>query len=435
MGTFDQQGGLGEKFGQHPTENIPTGLAWEQMGPKIQAELVEKKRRRLLWWWLPSTVLVVMASAYFLLAAKDENIGSFRIPVAVVPARHASDGAVTQQSAQASDQDKQQSNKNRTINPVTSIPEAGIQRAVVGHNSQLADVSKQTLTPLEASHLPAMEPSFTRIPSGEQPDDSLVIWSVSPLIESLLLSPLPIPNTVDWVVKPTVPNAPSATWLLEIEAGRNFNLSAATPSPNIPNAEVTRLAGVSGGIRLGYAIQQTPYTIWTGVSVADFVQRERLDDALAVRLYQPGTVDTIFRNILTGAETFVFTDSVGGTRELRIQQHSTFRSLSIPLMVGRTWGQARWQLAAQTGVDLHLSYWEDSKYLSADYELQDAPSERSIGLAFRLEGQLLLPSSRFGRPFIRGAYRRFLHQPAGLAPGTAFRPQGASLTLGWQVCF
>lgn len=441
MATFDQKGGLGDKLGQHPAADIPAELGWEQMGPKIQAALAAKKRRRLLWWWFPSAVLALAAVAYFALAAEQEDIGSLPIPAATAHARPATDAAArpaAQSEAQSKPKPEPRIESKRSAGPQSPMATAKLRPLIAKRLPAPVIAEKLPSGTVEAIRAQGLAPQATlaeaTVPNADLQDHSQAAWQPLPLIEPLLAAPLPSPGTAEWAAaKPIDPARQPSVWMLELDAGRSFNLSPMGSSPDFPNTDVAALSGFSGGVRVGYALRNTPYAIWTGAMVEEFVQRERLSDAFAIRLYQPGTIDTIFRNTLTGAVSFAYTDSISGTREVRVQQHSSLRSLAVPLMVGRAWAQGGWQLAVQTGADLQLSYWKKGSYLSEGYQLRDAPSDRRLGLAFRLEGQVLLPPLRFGQPFVRGTYRRFLHQPVGLSPGTAFRPESVGFTVGWRV--
>lgn len=473
MASFDQKGALGDKFGQHPTEHIPAELKWEEMGPKIQAVLQEKRRRRPMWWWFPSALVVLVILVYFARSPRVEITGSFPLPlVAELPSYVADQDAanflLVGNEGQGQSQPDEEPLGNKPLGSSAAVS-SGLSPAAqrfpsaeaeepslpLGHSRQRLALAPKALLSSPAL-LPHTVPSRSTSPSSEQyhaeapsaaSGSSSLAGSeqrssrratvlASPFLASLLPSALPLSSGAERIkALPELPKTASIGWLVELEGGGNLQLRSAPVVGAIPALERSWLSGFTAGIRLGRKIQHTPYTIWTGVSVGSIVQKEQLFDVIPVRLYQPGTIDTIFRNTLTDEETIVYTDTVGGTRALRIQQHNSFRSWAIPLMIGRTWGQGRWQLAVQTGADLHLAAWGKGKYLSANYELLDTPEARSVGLAFRLETQILLPAGRLGRPFVRGAYRHFLYQTAGLTPDDTFRPQSGALTLGWQLRF
>ncbi|MEL6669935.1 MAG: hypothetical protein AAFP08_13250, partial [Bacteroidota bacterium] len=54
-------------------------------------------------------------------------------------------------------------------------------------------------------------------------------------------------------------------------------------------------------------------------------------------LYRPGTPDTLYRNLATGEERLVTTDSVNGFFETRFTGYSQLDLISLPLSVGRSW--------------------------------------------------------------------------------------------------
>ena len=82
MASFDQKGALNDVLGQHPSKNIPVALSWEQMGPRIQAELAaKKKRRRVFWWWLSFGVVSIMAFYCLLAVPQPPKIAHFPVVV------------------------------------------------------------------------------------------------------------------------------------------------------------------------------------------------------------------------------------------------------------------------------------------------------------------------------------------------------------------
>jgi hypothetical protein len=234
---------------------------------------------------------------------------------------------------------------------------------------------------------------------------------------------------------PEVPEMQAARhpWIVEAGMGLAFNLNPDVYGTKLPNTTIDPLTGLTACLRIGYELPQRPYTLWAGIEMEELVQREQLQEASTAQLYQPNTVDTIFRNTITGEAFTTTTDSVPGIRRVNVQQHSTFRSWSVPMLLGRTWSAAGWQLEGKAGVDFNLSSWHSGGYLTEGYTVVNASTRYQTGWAVRLEGQLLLPPVRFGRLFVRGGYRRSVTQPGGLVQGSLFRPEAVGLTMGWRV--
>ena len=269
--------------------------------------------------------------------------------------------------------------------------------------------------------------------SADKAQDKLVGLDLLNQIEAL--APGPVVSLDSTTPYPEVPEMQAARhpWIVEAGMGLAFNLNPNVYGTKLPNTTIDPLTGLAASLRIGYVLPQRPYTFWAGVEMEELVQRERLQEAFPIQLYHPNTVDTIFRNTITGEEFTSTTDSIPGIRRVNIQQHSTFRSWSMPILLGRTWSAAGWQLEGKAGVDFNLSSWHSGGYLVEGYELVDASTQYQAGWAVRLEGQVLLPPVRFGRLFVRGSYRRFMSQPEGLVQGSLFRPEAMSLTMGWRV--
>lgn len=79
-----------------------------------------------------------------------------------------------------------------------------------------------------------------------------------------------------------------------------------------------------------------------GLSSQRFVRRAELANTRSTTFYRPGTVDTIFRNVSTGAERIVTTDSVSGLRQTAFTGYGRVTLLTIPVSIG-------WQTPALGG--------------------------------------------------------------------------------------
>lgn len=106
------------------------------------------------------------------------------------------------------------------------------------------------------------------------------------------------------------------------------------------------------------------------------------------RIYQPGTVDTIFRNLTTGEETVSTTDTVGGTRIRRFLNHNVVRSVGGSVLLGyqQTFGNHRLSLAAGPRVDFLLG--REGKVVAGDLEITDFTDAAAFGRNVRWAGRL-----------------------------------------------
>ncbi|HKK79254.1 MAG TPA: hypothetical protein VJ933_06475 [Phaeodactylibacter sp.] len=433
METFDQQGGLNDKLGRHKAKDIPAGLSWEQMGPKIRAELQPKTRRRLLfWWWLPVGLSVILSTGYLSLFGDTTALGHFPVPGQLL----AKNPAVAETATEMPEEIPVA--KQTGTSPNTDYPKA--------KDGTMIPVASPKLTEIKA-----IEPSKSRAasipsaPSNDIKDRDSGVASTEKIRNNLsepeLLSQIEVlPPQAVISLDSTTPHlevqktqAVRHPWIVEAGMGVAFHLNPDVYGMKLPNTTIDPLSGLAASLRIGYALPQGPYTLWVGIDLEELVQRERLQEAFPIQLYQPNTVDTIFRNTITGETFSTTTDSIPGIRRVNIQQHSTFRSWSVPVLLGRTWSAGGWQLEGRAGIDLNLSSWQSGGYLTEGYELVKANTQYQAGWAVRLEGQLLLPPVRSGRLFIRGGYRRSLSHQQGLVPGSPFRSESIGMTMGWRV--
>lgn len=423
METFDQKGGLNDKLGRHKISEMPEGLSWEQMGPKIRAELKQKKRRRLLfWWWLPVGLSVVLTIAYFSLFGSRTELGHFP-----VPGLSAGQHSATAKTATEMLEEKPAA---RALKGTVPTPDA--HKAKGSTNVSLAPRPSPMADKTAAPTAPINDPKDSQAIISRKAQNNKA--GVAPLNQIGLLPPKTIgsidPNTPYPEVRKLQPA--SRPWIVEAGMGLAFNLNPDVYGTKLPNTAIDPLTGLAASLRIGYVFPQRPYTLWAGVEMGELVQRERLQEAFPIQLYQPNTVDTIFRNTITGETFTTTTDSIPGIRRVNIQQHSTFRSWSMPVLLGRAWPLAGWQLEGKAGADLNLSSWATGRYLGEGYTLANASNRFQMGWAVRLEGQLLSPKTRFGRIWLRAGYRREIAQQPGLTDEGTFRPQSLSLSLGWR---
>ncbi|TXB68833.1 hypothetical protein [Phaeodactylibacter luteus] len=431
MESFDQRGGLDGKLGRHQAKDIPAGLSWGQMGPGIRAGLKPKRRRRRFWWWLPVGLSVALAIVgYFSFFGERARLGYFPVPgqpVGTTP-------AIAKTATEMPEEIKGANKAGIAISPDGPKAKGGPNGLVASSNpaerkASVPSTSKAASTPTN----PLNELKESQAVSADKAQDKLVGLDLLNQIEAL--APGPVVSLDSTTPYPEVQKMQAVRdpWIVEAGIGLAFNLSPDIYSAKLPNTTIDPLSGLAASLRIGYALPQRPYTLWGGIEMEELVQRERLQEAFPIQLYQPNTVDTIFRNTITGEEFTSTTDSIPGIRQVNIQQHSTFRSWSIPVLIGRAWAAAGWQLEGKAGFDFNLSSWRSGGYLTEGYTVASASNRYQTGWALRLEGQLLLPPVRFGRLFLRGGYRRSLSQQEGLVQGSLFRPEAIGLTMGWRV--
>ena len=268
METFDQQGGLSAKLGWHKVKDIPTDLSWEQMGPNITAELESRNRRSLFWWWLPMGLSVLLAIAGFNYLSKVPNLGDFPIPGIA----ETTNSAVVERSGQgASDKASVQLDQEK---PKAKTGEIDSPEASKYTETKKAEVSlAATNTAIQKN-----ETIITQKHPTESTGKPLIKRTVLPeidMIEKLAPKPVKRLDRADVIEGPLKTLPPNHSWIVETGLGFTFNLNPDTYSGQLPNSIIDPLTGIALSLRLGYSLQNRPYTIWTGVDMEELVQRER----------------------------------------------------------------------------------------------------------------------------------------------------------------
>ena len=431
METFDQKGGLNDKLGRHKATEIPAGLSWEQMGPKIRAELKPQKRRWLVWWWLPIGLSVILGVAYLNSLMGTPDLSFFPIPG--LPAGQ-NTTAVVKVQVRSGDQIKEEERGNATGAFDQNAKQSSVVEPSVTAKQSALESPSQGKVAIAIKDIPSV---ITEGNAWVFSDTVVQNQEALGLLDEIVSM---VPGQVESQdtsgedrITLDLLSSNSSAWIIEAAAGVTYSLSPDSYSARLPNTVIDPLNGVTTRFRVGYRLKQGACTIWSGVEMEELVQRERLQEVLPIQVFQPNTVDTIFRNTITGEVFTTTTDSVPGIRSVNIQQHSTFRSWAVPVLIGKSWSAGGWQLEGKAGLDFNLSSWSSGGYLTDGYQLTEVRTEYRTGWAMRLEGQLLLPPVRLGRLFVSGGYRRFLNQPEGLIERSEFRPESLNLTVGWRL--
>lgn len=89
-----------------------------------------------------------------------------------------------------------------------------------------------------------------------------------------------------------------------------------------------RLSGYGWGLRVGPRWERL---VWSSETTFD----------RPVTLFRPGTVDTIFRNITTGEERIVTTDSIPGIRRTEFRGYGRLTTVSLTLGLEKRWSWGR----------------------------------------------------------------------------------------------
>ena len=274
METFDQRGGLNDKLGQHKAKDIPTGLSWEQMGPKIRAELQPKKRRRLLFWWLPVGLCIILAIGYFSLFGSTAGLGYFPVPGQLLVANP----AVAETATKMPEEIKRANETGIAFSPDNPKAKDGPNVLVASSNPMerkalMPSDSEAGSTPTQSG--PLNEFKEAQAVSADKAQDKLVGLDLLNQIEAL--APGPVASLDSTTPYPEVQKIHAARrlWIVEAGMGLAFKLNPDIYSAKLPNTTIDPLSGLAASLRIGYALPQRPYTLWAGIEMEELVQRER----------------------------------------------------------------------------------------------------------------------------------------------------------------
>lgn len=313
---IDEPGRLGPLFEEHPSAVNNDELGWDRMGERLFPP--RKKRRLVAWWWLLP----------FLVGG---------ILLTLVPEAISSSGNEVERERSITTVLDTPATKPR----MADDPQPPIESATTAPTSQpLLTNSKPTNTaPVSPAAPPKTEQSDQAKPNlleAASTTPRSEAWA-TPLLPVRIKSP-EIPVTFDLpALEGAIVSLPSnrLNTFLEISGGVNYYKRSFSRSFTLP---VTGSYGEEGqaGYQAGFLIGQQLDQRWSlaaGLSLRQQRYRAYLQREENAKLYRPGTVDTIFRNVFTGEETVVLTDSVGGVRRRTFGHHNRVTTLSIPLLL------------------------------------------------------------------------------------------------------
>ncbi len=343
MSNPNERGFLHNRFDDQDHEPLPPELSWEKVAKNVLSPppRQEERKRVFLWWWFAAVVLVAGLALV--------GINSFGVnKEATVTSREeiVSPPAVSPTGpAQITKPATLNSTGNGAMN---SVPPA-ISPAVSGRNGSTrvstllaaqnttegasnAGLNREASTvavnryadrkQLNASSLTVIA-ELPRLPLSNVP--------VDPVIPAAELE-LPVPA----VIIPVKPfTAVSLTGgLIGYRAGYQPQNDGFDPS-TIESPEI----GLQAELRIDRSLAKRWY-ISTGIAYRRYNFRSAFNTTdTDIDLYRPGTVDTIFRNVITGEERVVTTDTLSGTRIRRFGNDNVITEASVPFLIGRRFGQ------------------------------------------------------------------------------------------------
>lgn len=429
MEPFKKQGGLKDSLGAYPSESLPAGVSWEELGPGIQDRLRGRRRRAMLWlvclgcllagglFLLPNQhYRVELVHAFPLLEAGGDlpgEVPSSSSPV-MAPKRallHGQNAEEVQGAVILDPPSRGTKSDSRSTRPTITIgtPEQEIQSIVETESSlELEAVDRET-------------PSISTLVTYDCSISTENVHGLEHLTDSIRL-PVDGRNPSDSIGR-VVPR--SRKWRKEMSDG----LTQLFLPPGL--GENTSPLGHRVSLTLGRTIGSTDWSVWYGVELAQYWRKEEVRDERDILIYQPNTVDTVYRNNFTGEERIVYTDTVPGRRTINLRLYQQLRSLSIPVMIRKSWS-GEWAAAMQLGVDVNYNRWRAGEAVGPEGIPVATVTEDEWGMATRIGVQLYFPSARYGRFFVGAGYRAFLGDISGPAPATAYRPRSGNISVGLQ---
>ncbi len=397
------------------------------MGAPIRAGLRRERRRRLILWFASGGLLMLL----LLVGTYHYPVTSNRLPVAGqnLPASSrpaVSSAAELYKGAEiVAQSDVQPQVDDRSVNSTTSRLSATIK-----------SVPALTLSLLDSNisvEQTGQDELAARLDSSVQSDEPAVVAVVTLYPDFLTLDSISVPelNTPD-----KLPNSVNErkNLALSLTGGTVFTYVDAPGSLT----EFTPQAGYFADLRLTKYFQNN-LSITGGVAYRQLVYRENLDEERAVRLFRPGTIDTVFVGELTGNETYAFTDTIPGRRETRFQYHNRRNIVTLPLLIGWQTGPENsasdWNLRLRAG--LEFTFWEQSsgRTINRNGRIVDLKTQVGQGLQFAglIEAEVALPVQvAGGQPFIRAALRREFGLLEQANSAAARRLQGGEIGIGWR---
>lgn len=406
---MEQPGKLSDLLGDVPSYTDDPALDWEQAGPKIEAALAERSahiRWRLLYRLVGGTGLVAMllliigsladqdpAQPLTIIESSDQSSTVPQDVNSIVPSSPTLEAAprraplvtegvatplFTTPSAQSS---RAVTNPPRTaLAPSRRTLQMQFEELSASANSAfiaagsveplqlVASEISLAASPLRSDELTASSGSESSSETRQGATQPLVAWS-SPVQVVSLVDP---PDTLLPILDRRMSNTQAARTSFFVWAGSSL------PQLEGQYAYAEGRLGLSTEVGLRYRWHRNFYG-----TVGIAYSKDRVQTAFTrrtpVRLYRPGTVDTIYR-YSTGQEEVITTDSVPGLEIQTFRHTSSFQQLSFPVQLG--YAQSWKRLAIQAEIGLLPVLWQAARGVvtNADYELRDLPGADGVEL-------------------------------------------------------
>lgn len=411
MNNSDQPGYLGHKFDDQPAP-LPTHLDWDTLGDGIIMQQPRRRRWPLFLFFL----LGMVTTAAWLVNRSTINLtGTFPLPVL-----HAGNEQIILPSESVL---LTKDAVNQIVELATDLSGSAANADSKKNLDQLS-IPAKIVTPTLVTPAGKSSISYTSATRATGKADIRQVTTRQRRVTDLLVTPF---------------------LMVELEDDLDLNvaklIASTAKKPSDPSSSVVNktgntqlvfLAGTgnhTGNIDAGTSLYTSYFSAryrrlisnrWyggIGLTSRRFVRGSQLNSTEELDLFRPGTVDTIFRNIDTGAERIVTTDTIAGLRTTAFTGYSRITLLTLPISIG--WhtpalgGDLGWEVGLAPGLTLNKSgrvltnngeivsttdqsNWQDRWYLGLDvginygYAINSRISlQSSIGTSYLVRPQLM----------------------------------------------
>ncbi len=402
MSTPDERGALGKRFHDLPSAVDNPELSWESMAKNIlPPEHPEEKprRKRLVFWWFFFGFLLAISTGYFWLSEVEKPVAyPEAAPVVVATSNTNAPESSECNPPNLSSIEVAEVKSLMPHKKVVTTPKLPSLKATVPvlPNLKSADGNKPSALGPETIKTALTTPrGKAKFKNPEKLRQTRRVVELGPLeIEPLMMPgfgfdtvpPILLPS-FDTITESFHTIAPREVALSLMVGAVDFQSRYRGNAPWLANEQNE----VSGQLSIGYErFLGYSWFIRGGIDVRQYRFRTAFENTdTDARIYQPGTVDTIFRNLTTGEERIVTTDTVGGTRIRRFGNDNGVLELGLPLLLGRRWKLGHHVFRIAAGPRLGIVLDRDGRTLvetNAVTDLQTAPQfSHTIQWSARLE--------------------------------------------------
>ncbi|MEM1215678.1 MAG: hypothetical protein AAGJ82_08340, partial [Bacteroidota bacterium] len=351
-------------------------LTWESVGPGIRQAVQEKRRRRRSGFYLLLGTTVVTLLLVVTRHLGVTELGAF--PVGVVD-RVSADEVTKEVLFNSEDECIQRAEKiakGEHHSPLSTgkgaiLPSLGATAATrtteAGGNfvitsalptpipSVLPRVSSSTEGLLSTDQLS----SFEAVRGTEKRSDPL---KTIPQLSTLAPGPVSPAETDTARNVSVLPPTEGAAWFVSVAMGAAY--TSQVPATSTTGTDKP-LIGTINELRIGRDLSRRWSVVLTGTRQT---QRWRNNATLNLlsQVYQPGTIDTIFRILPTGDEIYLYTDSVASVQQVKFQHFNEAVTWQVGTLVGFRMIKQRWRVSWWSGPQLRLSTRRSGQQLSAN---------------------------------------------------------------------